>query len=67
MNSANKIIVGWLVLVCFVIFAMIVVGGVTRLTHSGLSMVDWKPIMCFIPPLNDGQLAVAFDAYKQYP
>ena len=67
MNSANKIIVGWLVLVCFVIFAMIVVGGVTRLTHSGLSMVDWKPIMGFIPPLNDGQWAVAFDAYKQYP
>ena len=54
-------------LVCIVIFAMIVVGGVTRLTHSGLSMVDWKPIMGFIPPLNDGQWQETFDAYKKYP
>ena len=65
--NRNKIVTGWLVLVCIVIFAMIVVGGITRLTHSGLSMVDWKPIMGFIPPLNDGQWADAFDAYKQYP
>ena len=54
-------------LVCIIIFAMIVVGGVTRLTHSGLSMVEWKPIMGFIPPLNDGQWQETFDAYKQYP
>ena len=54
-------------LVCCVIFAMIVVGGVTRLTHSGLSMVDWKPVMGFIPPLSDSQWQETFDAYKLYP
>jgi cytochrome c oxidase assembly protein subunit 15 len=67
MNSANKIVAGWLVLVCVVIFAMIVVGGVTRLTHSGLSMVDWKPLMGVIPPLGEAQWQETFDAYKQYP
>jgi heme a synthase len=66
MNS-NKVVTGWLMLVCIVIFAMIVVGGVTRLTHSGLSMVDWKPVMGFIPPVGDEQWQETFDAYKQYP
>jgi len=67
MKSANKIVTGWLVLVCVVIFAMIIVGGVTRLTHSGLSMVDWKPLMGVIPPLGEEQWQETFDAYKQYP
>ena len=46
---------------------MIIVGGVTRLTHSGLSMVEWKPILGSIPPLNQEDWQAAFDAYKQFP
>ena len=46
---------------------MIVVGGVTRLTQSGLSMVDWKPIMGVVPPLTPTDWEEAFEAYKQYP
>jgi cytochrome c oxidase assembly protein subunit 15 len=57
----------WLTAVCLTIFLMIVVGGVTRLTHSGLSMVDWKPIMGFIPPLGELEWQQTFDAYKAYP
>lgn len=46
---------------------MIIVGGVTRLTESGLSMVNWKPISGIIPPLNEMQWMAEFEAYKQYP
>jgi cytochrome c oxidase assembly protein subunit 15 len=46
---------------------MIVVGGVTRLTQSGLSMVDWQPIMGVIPPVSSEEWQSAFDDYKQYP
>ncbi len=67
MSSANNAIAIWLSWVCAVIFCMIVVGGVTRLTHSGLSMVDWQPIMGVIPPLNAADWDAAFDAYKQFP
>lgn len=46
---------------------MIVVGGVTRLTGSGLSMVDWQPIMGVVPPMSEAEWQAAFEAYKQYP
>ncbi|MDA0272110.1 MAG: COX15/CtaA family protein [Proteobacteria bacterium] len=67
MNADNRNLVVWLSCVCAVIFVMIAVGGVTRLTQSGLSMVDWRPIMGAIPPLTLTQWEQAFDAYKQYP
>ena len=57
----------WLDVCCILIFIMILVGGATRLTQSGLSMVDWKPLMGIFPPLNDKQWSDSFDAYKQYP
>lgn len=60
-------LVTWLALVCAVIFLMIVVGGVTRLTQSGLSMVDWRPIMGVVPPLSADEWQRTFDAYRQYP
>ncbi len=63
----NRQIANWLFLVCAMIFCMVIVGGVTRLTESGLSMVHWKPISGIIPPLNDGEWAREFAAYKQYP
>lgn len=67
MSTDNKIVTGWLAVVCLTIFMMIVVGGVTRLTHSGLSIVDWKPIMGFIPPIGEAEWQDTFEAYKQYP
>ena len=49
------------------VFAILVVGGVTRLTHSGLSIVEWKPIVGVIPPLNQAEWDETFDKYKQTP
>lgn len=57
----------WLLICCALIFAMVVLGGVTRLTRSGLSMVDWKPIMGVIPPIGEAQWLAEFEKYKQFP
>lgn len=63
----NRQIATWLLICAAVIFGMIVLGGVTRLTGSGLSMVEWKPLMGIVPPLNEEQWQETFDKYKQYP
>ena len=60
-------VVIWLLVCCAMIFAMVVLGGVTRLTGSGLSMVDWRPIMGAIPPLNHEQWMAVFEQYKNFP
>jgi len=57
----------WLLACAALVFAMIVVGGITRLTHSGLSIVEWQPIVGAVPPLDDAQWQEAFDKYKQTP
>ncbi|TAK15239.1 MAG: heme A synthase [Acidobacteria bacterium] len=49
------------------VFAMVVVGGATRLTHSGLSIVEWQPIVGTLPPLSDADWQTTFDKYKQTP
>jgi len=49
------------------VFAVIVVGGVTRLTESGLSITEWKPIAGAIPPLNREEWMVEFEKYKATP
>lgn len=49
------------------VFVIIVVGGLTRLTGSGLSMVEWNPIFGLLPPLNDAQWQAVFDQYRQSP
>jgi cytochrome c oxidase assembly protein subunit 15 len=67
MPDSRKIIASWLAVVCFAVFTMIVVGGITRLTDSGLSMVEWRPIMGVLPPTNTDEWQEAFDAYQQYP
>ena len=66
-NTQNKPIIIWLLTGCLLIFLMVIIGGITRLTNSGLSMVDWNPIMGFIPPLSDMDWNVAFEKYKLYP
>lgn len=59
--------VTWLITGCVLIACMVVLGGITRLTDSGLSITEWKPIMGAIPPLNEAEWNVAFDKYKQIP
>lgn len=63
----NKNVVYWLLTGCLLIFIMVVVGGITRLTHSGLSISDYKLITGTLPPLNQQQWEEAFDLYKQFP
>ena len=69
MTSVNqqKIIALWLFICCAAIYAMIILGGVTRLTGSGLSMVQWAPIMGALPPLNQSEWLEIFELYKQFP
>lgn len=57
----------WLWGVAVLIFAMVIVGGATRLTESGLSIVEWKPVTGTIPPLTAEQWSEAFEAYKTIP
>ena len=56
-----------LLLTAALVFAMVVVGGITRLTESGLSITEWKPISGAIPPLTRADWSHAFDLYKQTP
>jgi len=67
MNTDSRNLIIWLAAVCVVIYLMIVVGGVTRLTQSGLSMVDWRPIMGVIPPTTLEEWQASFESYKQFP
>ncbi|RHW17818.1 heme A synthase [Sphingomonas gilva] len=60
-------IANWLLAVAVLVFAMVVVGGITRLTESGLSITEWKPVTGAIPPLSHAEWQAAFDAYKQIP
>src|SRR5262245_43878096 len=57
----------WLLACCLLVFAMVVVGGITRLTHSGLSIVEWQPIVGAVPPLDEGAWREAFSKYQQTP
>jgi len=57
----------WLWMTAALVFAMVVVGGVTRLTGSGLSITEWKPIMGALPPMNHADWMDAFEKYKAIP
>jgi len=57
----------WLLACCALVFAMVVVGGITRLTHSGLSIVEWQPLVGAVPPLNERQWEETFGRYKLTP
>ena len=63
----NKYIKSWLITACILILTMVVIGGITRLTHSGLSMVNWKPLSGIIPPMSEKEWQVEFEHYQQYP
>ena len=67
MKKDNRKVIYWLLTGCLLIFIMVVVGGITRLTHSGLSISNYKLISGTIPPMNETEWQEAFDLYKQYP
>jgi cytochrome c oxidase assembly protein subunit 15 len=66
-STQQRAIVAWLALCCVIVFSIIVVGGVTRLTRSGLSITEWQPIAGIIPPLSESDWQAAFDKYRQTP
>lgn len=67
-HDANRRKVGyWLIFMAFMVFAMVVVGGATRLTESGLSMVNWNPVTGAVPPLTEEAWQQEFSNYKESP
>ena len=63
----HKPLMIWLLLLTIMVFLIVVIGGLTRLTDSGLSMVDWRPLLGTIPPLNQSQWLKVFNDYQQTP
>ena len=63
----HKPVMLWLILLTIMVFLIIVIGGLTRLTDSGLSMVDWRPLLGTIPPLNQNQWLRVFNDYQLTP
>ncbi|KAM9958272.1 hypothetical protein ACTFIW_001134 [Dictyostelium discoideum] len=66
-SKGNKKVGNWLLFSCGLVGAMIVIGGITRLTESGLSIVDWKPVVGAIPPITQEEWEAEFEKYKQFP
>ena len=66
-KASRRQVAAWLFLCCALVFAMVVVGGVTRLTHSGLSITEWQPIVGTVPPLSAAAWQDAFAKYQQTP
>lgn len=66
-RSRDRTVATWLLICCGMVFAMVVLGGVTRLTGSGLSMAEWRPIMGTLPPLSDAEWQRVFEIYQQTP
>ena len=67
MKQDNKKVIYWLLTGCILIFIMVIIGGITRLTDSGLSISNYKLITGTIPPLNETEWQEAFELYQQYP
>jgi cytochrome c oxidase assembly protein subunit 15 len=67
MNPGRRAVGIWLLAVTAIIACMVTIGGLTRLTGSGLSITQWDPIMGAIPPLSEAQWQHAFDLYKHIP
>ena len=65
--KTNKSVIYWLLSGCILLFIMVTVGGITRLTNSGLSMTDWHLINDTFPPMSEEKWVEAFEEYKKYP
>ncbi|MGK0358978.1 MAG: cytochrome c oxidase assembly protein subunit 15 [Bradymonadia bacterium] len=67
MQRSTPAVRRWLLVVYLMVFAMVLIGGITRLTGSGLSMVEWRPLMGLLPPLTDAEWQRVFTIYQQSP
>lgn len=65
--KTNKSVIYWLLSGCVLLFIMVTVGGITRLTNSGLSMTDWHLINDTFPPMSEEKWVEAFEEYKKFP
>ncbi|MGB5578666.1 MAG: COX15/CtaA family protein, partial [Woeseiaceae bacterium] len=65
--AQDRAVATWLLICCGLVFAMVVLGGFTRLTGSGLSMVDWRPLMGILPPMSGAEWQRVFELYQQSP
>ena len=66
-STSNRPVAIWLLVCSFMVLCILVVGGVTRLTHSGLSIVEWQPLIGTLPPMSIEEWNVVFDKYKLTP
>ena len=66
-KTRPEALIKWLMCIAVLVFAMVVVGGITRLTESGLSITEWKPVTGALPPLNEAAWVSEFEKYKQIP
>jgi len=66
-QRSKQQVAAWLLLCCTTLFILVVVGGITRLTHSGLSIVEWQPIVGTLPPLSEQAWQETFQKYQQTP
>lgn len=65
--SARRTIASWLFVCAALVWLTLIVGGITRLTQSGLSIVEWQPVAGVIPPLDEGEWLSRFDRYRETP
>ena len=66
-DQNNRPVIVWLITGAVLVASMVIIGGITRLTHSGLSIVDWKLIVGAIPPLSEAEWQDTFNRYQQFP
>ena len=66
-NNDHKAVVTWLYACCTLVLMIVIVGAITRLTNSGLSMVEWRPLLGIFPPLNDAEWNRVYELYKASP
>lgn len=66
-TTGDRPVAVWLLICCAMIFAMVVIGGITRLTESGLSITEWRPLTGILPPLNEAEWQRVFDLYQRIP
>ena len=64
-TGARKAVRAWLMMLFALVVAMIVVGGLTRLTDSGLSITEWRPVTGAVPPMSEAEWQAEFDKYKE--
>src|SRR5690242_21840504 len=64
-HSSSKPVAIWLLVGVGMIIIQVLLGGITRLTGSGLSITEWKPVMGALPPMNEQDWNIAFEKYKQ--